>query len=90
MLEMTERTVVALRELALPPQPRDVRIFTEPESGGSLKVELVEQPADDDRIVEEEGVRLYLDADAAAALDDMLLDAYVSDKKVHFSVLERS
>jgi Fe-S cluster assembly iron-binding protein IscA len=90
MLEMTERTVVALRELALPPKPRDVRIFTEAASGGSLKVELVAQPADDDRVVEDGGARVYLDAGAAAALDDMLLDAYVSDRKVHFAILERS
>jgi Fe-S cluster assembly iron-binding protein IscA len=90
VLEMTERTVMALRELALAPQPRDVRIFAEPGAGGSLGVELVTSPADDDRVVEEEGVRLYLDADAAEALDDMLLDAHVRDNELRFAVLERS
>ena len=90
MLELTERTVAALRELALPPEPRDVRIFAGPDSGGSLEVELVAQPADDDRVVEEDGVRLYLDADAAAALDQALLDAYVTASTVHLQVLEPS
>ena len=90
MLEMTDRTVMALRKLARSPRPRDVRIFTELESSGSLEVELVAQPADDDRVVEGEGVRLYLDADAAAALDDMLLDAHVDEHDVRFAILERS
>ena len=53
-------------------------------------MELVAQPADDDRVVEEDGVRLYLDADSAAALDHALLDAYVTASTVHLQVLEPS
>ena len=90
MLKMTERTVVALRELALPPEPLEVRIFSETGNGDSLKVELVEQPAADDRIVEQDGVRLHLDADAASALEEMLLDAVVDDDELRLAIRERS
>ncbi|MDQ6715986.1 MAG: Fe-S cluster assembly protein HesB [Actinomycetota bacterium] len=48
----------------------------DPEAGG-LGVAPVEQPEPGDQVVEEGGARVYLEEQAAAVLDDQVLDAVV-------------
>jgi iron-sulfur cluster assembly protein len=46
-------------------------------------------PAEDDEVIEEEGARLFLDPDAAALLEDKVLDASVQQDQVAFTIADQ-
>jgi iron-sulfur cluster assembly protein len=91
LLELTRSTIAALREVSASSATAGVRIFAEPDSrpGLSLSVALVDSPVADDALVEQQGARVYLDADAAAALADKKLDSYVTDGRIRLVLLQR-
>ncbi|TDC75939.1 adhesin [Micromonospora sp. KC606] len=84
MLTMTDNAVLVIRDLAA---QQDVltdgglRIAADAEAG-SLTVELVPEPAQGDQVVDNQGARIFLDADAAELLDDTSVDASVDDEGV--------
>jgi iron-sulfur cluster assembly protein len=45
-----------------------------------------EAPGDEDEVVEEQGVQLYLEPEVAPYLDDKLLDAEITGDEVRFKV----
>lgn len=51
-----------------------------------LRLEIVRAPRNDDRVLDVDGARVFLEPAAADALDDMVLDAASDGDKVRFAV----
>ena len=47
---------------------------------------VVPLPAEDDEVIEEQGVRVFLEPEAASLLDDKVLDASVEPNQVAFTI----
>ncbi|MDG9675222.1 adhesin [Micromonospora sp. DH14] len=92
MLTMTDNAVLVIRDLANQQdvaQDGGVRIAADAEAG-SLTVELVPEPVQGDRVVDNQGARIFLDEDAAELLGDASVDATVDDEGViQFGFTER-
>jgi iron-sulfur cluster assembly protein len=81
MLTLTDSAVSVIRDLTSQsdlPAETGLRIMTQAEGAQSFQLALAEGPAADDQVVEEGGARVFVEAAAAAALDDKALDAQVS------------
>lgn len=79
MLTLTENAVAVIRDITDQeevPEGAGLRIATDP-AVGALTLSLAEEPMDGDEVVDESGVRLFLDAEAAVLLNDKALDAAV-------------
>lgn len=72
------------------PEEGGLRIATAeaPESGAgmALAVALAEEPSAGDQVVDEEGAHVFLEPEAAVALDDAVLDAQVEGGAVSFAI----
>jgi iron-sulfur cluster assembly protein len=55
----------------------------------NLQLSVVLLPAEDDEVIEEQGVRVYLEQEAAALLDDKVLDATVERDQVAFTIADQ-
>ncbi|MER7889344.1 adhesin [Micromonospora sp. NPDC094482] len=92
MLTMTDNAVLVIRDLANQQDVAEdggVRIAADAEAG-SLTVELVAEPIQGDHVVDTEGARIFLDADAAEILGDASVDATVDDDGIiQFGFTER-
>jgi iron-sulfur cluster assembly protein len=92
MLMLTEDAIQAVRGLVSSPPtvPDDagLRIVgqREGEAEIGLQLELAEAPAEDDQVIEEEGARVFLEPEAAAFLEDKVLDATVAEDSIRFGV----
>jgi Fe-S cluster assembly iron-binding protein IscA len=80
LLALTENAVEAVKEIvsASEAAPETGGLRMAAESAGArtnLQLSVVELPAEDDEVIEEEGARLFLDEEAAQLLDDKVLDA---------------
>lgn len=87
MLTLTGQAVDAIRSLTTQeglPADTGLRIAPQADSAGSLALSITEGPEMGDEVIEEEGVRVYVQPDAAAVLNDKSLDAEVSDEGVSF------
>jgi iron-sulfur cluster assembly protein len=60
-----------------------------PDGQEGLELSVTDGPAPDDAVVEAEGTPVFLEAGAAAMLDDMVLDANVDDQKVGFTLRDQ-
>ena len=56
----------------------------------SLELSVVSLPAEDDEVIEEQGARVFLEAEAAALLDDKVLDVTVVQDQVAFTIAEQT
>ncbi|HET8758458.1 MAG TPA: hypothetical protein VFM58_20730 [Solirubrobacteraceae bacterium] len=88
MLTFTPSAVEAVNLVA--PGEAALRIYL-PETSGAdpaqgLRLEVVDAPHTDDRVVDVDGARVFLEPAAADALDDMILDAASDGDKVRFAV----
>ncbi|MCG5460177.1 adhesin [Micromonospora sp. NPDC053740] len=84
MLTMTDNAVLVIRDLANQQdvaQDGGVRIAADTDAG-SLTVELVPEPVQGDRVVDNQGARIFLDEDAAELLGDASVDATVDDEGI--------
>jgi Fe-S cluster assembly iron-binding protein IscA len=93
MLTVTENALAEIRQLTEQPQAPDaagMRIATDP-AAGALTLGLVAVPAEDDTVLDAEGVRIFLDSGANALLDDKTLDAVrdPASGQVQFAVTEQ-
>ncbi|MFC8614903.1 HesB/IscA family protein [Micromonospora purpureochromogenes] len=92
MLTMTDNAVLVIRDLALQQdvaQDGGLRIAADTDAG-SLTIELVPEPAQGDKVVDNQGARIFLDPDAAELLEDTSVDAVVDDEGVvQFGFTER-
>lgn len=55
----------------------------------NLELSVVPLPAEDDEVIEEQGVRVFLEPEAAALLDDKVLDASVEQNQVAFRIADQ-
>lgn len=82
MLTLTDQAVSAIRSLTtrpgLPAQT-GLRIAPGEADSGGLSLSLSDGPQAGDRVIDETDVQVFVQPDAAAALDDKELDAQVSE-----------
>lgn len=93
MLTLTENASTIIKTLTARSAGSDdsgLRITGPARESGQYAVELVDSPQAADSVVEEGGARVFLEPDAADALDRMVLDANVSaEGGVQFSIAEQ-
>ncbi|MEV7013206.1 Fe-S cluster assembly protein HesB [Streptosporangium sp. NPDC051022] len=82
MLTLTDTAAQVIRDLSS--QVADsadpgVRISSQPDGTGSLLLSVVPGPETNDKVVEAEGARIFLDQAAADMLDDKALDADIDE-----------
>ncbi|GAB2710865.1 hypothetical protein [Nocardia thraciensis] len=79
MLMLTPTAIDVVRTITSAegtPQGAGLRIFTD-DGAETLQLALAAEPAEQDQVVTAEGSRIFLDQQAAAFLDDKVLDAGV-------------
>ena len=90
MLTLTEQAVAAIRNLtSRPGLPAEtgLRIASEDSGAGGLALSLADGPRPGDQVIDEADVHVFVQPDAAAALDDKALDAQVNeDGEVSFQL----
>jgi len=91
MLVMTEAAAGVVKSVTSDPQIPDgagLRIASStevPQNPGALQVTAAEGPAENDQVIESAGARVFLEPQAAACLDDKVLDAQVDEEGMtHF------
>lgn len=87
MLTLTNPAVEAIRTLITQPglpSETGLRIAPEEADTGSLTLSVSDGPQIGDEVIEAEGVRVFVQSDAAVMLDDKALDAEVDDQGVTF------
>jgi Fe-S cluster assembly iron-binding protein IscA len=92
VLTLTEEAKDVVRELVAADggaEGSGLRISTESEGDGELSLTVASEPAEGDAVIDEDGTRVFLEATAAAMLDDKVLDAHRHDDHVHFNLLEQ-
>lgn len=83
MLTLTEKAssvISALTENPELPDGAGLRISSSPEDPQNLDLALSSGPAEDDQVIEGGGARVFLESTASAALDQMVLDADVTEQ----------
>jgi len=83
MLTLTDSAATAIRTLITQPdlpEETGLRIMKEGDGAPSFQLALTEGPAAGDQVVESAGARVFVDPEAAAALDDKALDAQVNEQ----------
>lgn len=92
MLTLTADAVSAIRQITVRTgrsAGSGIRIWTSITEGNgvpALKIDIAEEPAPSDEIVEAEGARVFLDPDASTALSDKQLDATVREGRARFLI----
>ena len=82
MLQLTDSAKDAVR--AMVSGEGGLRIASEGDEG--LTIDVADGPSEGDTVIEEDGVRVYVEAAAAALLDDQVLDAEGHDDHFHFGI----
>lgn len=94
MLTLTDNAVQVIRSVSGEPQAlpdTGLRIAPGPEGSGSLSLSVTAGPQVGDEVVESQGVRVYLESEAAVLLSDKTLDAEVDEHgDVAFLIDEQS
>ncbi len=97
MLTLTDNAVSAIRTLTSQQEPQEpagpdsgLRIMAQGEEATSFQLALTEGPIAGDQVVEEGGVRVFVDPAAAAVLDDKALDAQLNQQgDLAFRIFDR-
>jgi iron-sulfur cluster assembly protein len=92
VLTLTDQAVSAIRNLTSRPglsAETGLRIAPESNGEGSLALSLADGPQAGDQVIEEADVQVFVQADAAATLQDTALDAQVSETGEVSFVLQR-
>lgn len=94
MLALTDGAVEVVKDI--------VSAGEAPETGGlrmvaervgmqtKLQLSVVSLPGEDDEVIEEQGARVFLEAQAASLLDDKILDASLEQDQVAFILADQS
>lgn len=83
MLVLSDNAATTIRDIVERPELPDatgLRIAGAGDGSGQLSVAPVATPEEDDQVIEDQGARVFLESDAAAILDDKVLDAGVDDE----------
>lgn len=92
MLVLTENAQTVIRDLTAQPelpQGAGLRIAPAPGSAGELQLSLETAPTPGDEVIDEEGVRVFIEPETATLLSDQTLDAQVTDEGAGFYLTER-
>jgi iron-sulfur cluster assembly protein len=96
LLAITETAATAIKSLTASQEQPDeagVRIAAREtadlDTPDSLRLSVVEGPAEDDQVVEEHGAHVFLAPHAASYLDDKLLDANIDGQQVRFAISDQ-
>ncbi len=89
MLQVTQSAAVALetiRERDGIPEDHSTRLTAEPQPTGdvAIRLEFVEDTADDDLVTEESGTEVFVDPQIAETLEDAVLDVQDSESGLAF------
>jgi len=82
VLTLTDQAVAVLRDLTTQPglpAEAGLRIASQDGGAGGLALSLAEGPQAGDQVIEDAGVQIYVQPDAADAIDDKALDARVNE-----------
>ncbi|WBQ02419.1 Fe-S cluster assembly protein HesB [Kribbella sp. CA-293567] len=83
MLTLTENATLVIKSITGvegAPEGAGVRISQDSPNDPALAVTTTESPLQGDQVLEESGARVFLEQNAAATLDDKILDAAVDEK----------
>jgi iron-sulfur cluster assembly protein len=83
MLTLTDGAVLAIRSLTSQsdlPEETGLRIMRQGDGASSFRLVLTEGPVAGDEVVETGGARVFVEAGAAAVLEDQALDAQVNEQ----------
>jgi iron-sulfur cluster assembly protein len=80
MLVLSESATTAIRNLVDRPELPDVSGLRIAGAEDGLSVSTAGMPEEGDEVVEEQGARVFLEPNAAAILDDKVLDATVDEQ----------
>ena len=91
MLALTEAAAAAVRALTQEPAAEGVRISAAAMDGDqpAFRIEVAEEPAKADAVVEAAGAQLFLEPTALVMLDDKVLDADVEGGEVQFTIMNQ-
>jgi Fe-S cluster assembly iron-binding protein IscA len=91
MLKLTENATTVIEALVGRsdlPEGAGLRIASSHDGPDDLDVSAADTPETGDRVIEAKGARIFLEAGAAAALDDKVLDAHSDDQgRVQFMLV---
>ena len=93
MLMITQDAAEVIAEaLTQEPDSTGFRIAETPQplngSGPALQMELAPAPEAEDEVIEERGIRLFVEPRAAQTLEGKVLDAEVEDGELRFALIE--
>lgn len=84
MLTLTDQAVDVVRSLTQSPTaPEHAGLRVAP-GGDGLELSIVGDPAPGDDVIDEDGVRVFVEQQASQLLDEQTLDAAVTDGQVSF------
>jgi len=93
MLVLTEAAAGVIKSVtAIPQTPagaglRIASSVSEPQDAGALQVTAAAGPGENDQVIEAAGARVFLEPQAAAYLEDKVLDGHLDEQgKAHFSL----
>ena len=94
LLALTDDAVEAVRNIVSSsdelPETGGLRVVAERAgTQANLQLSVVALPAEDDEVIEEQGVRVFLEPEAAALLDDKVLDASMEQNQVEFTIADK-
>ncbi|WP_370289492.1 HesB/IscA family protein [Nocardioides sp.] len=90
MLALTDNAATLVREMTDGPEVPDTAGLRITAAAGGFAVSATPRPEEGDRVVHQDGVVVYLDAEAADRLDEMTLDADVdASGDLRFELLPR-
>jgi Fe-S cluster assembly iron-binding protein IscA len=87
MLVLTENAIDVIE--ALTGDDAGLRVSVVEAHNAKLHVAVTREPLPGDDVMDAQGVRLYLDAEASRRLDGKVLDAAVHEQSVMFSLIDR-
>jgi iron-sulfur cluster assembly protein len=94
MLTLTESAKEMVRDMVSAgdaPEGSGLRIAAahDDEGGPALSLELATEPAEGDQVLDEDGLLVFIEPEAATMLDDKILDAQRHDDHYHFRLDEQ-
>ena len=95
MLALTENAVEAVKSIVSSSDEASetggLRMVAERAgTQANFQLSVVPLPAEDDEVIEEQGVRVFLEQEAASLLDDKVLDANVEQDQVAFTIADQT
>jgi iron-sulfur cluster assembly protein len=93
LLALTDSAVEAVKNLVSSEDDSDtsgLRLVSERAGAqANFQLSVVPLPAEDDQVIEEQGARIFLEPEAAALLDDKILDASVEQNQIAFTIADQ-